>query len=61
MREGLEREGKLQEEVKVYKGKMEELEESKRKMELELKEKIEEYKVNVSQLPHTECEVGVWW
>jgi prefoldin subunit 5 len=48
--EGLGRQQSLEEENKRLRAKIEELEESKRKMESELKENLEGCKVNVSYL-----------
>lgn len=48
VREISERQNRLEEEIKMLKNKISELEAAKLKMELELKEKIEESKLNVS-------------
>ncbi len=48
--EGLERERKLEEEIKELKDKIAQLEDAKRKEETELKEQLEEIKIKVSQM-----------
>lgn len=58
--EGLERQHSLEEDVKQQRAKVVEIEESQRKVESELKERLEECKVNVSRRVGVgPCWVGV--